>query len=441
MNKQKWIDYALSKGFDSFEIYQQTVEEKKVTYYEKEMESFVKSHVLGTSLRGLYHDKMATISTEDAADENMEKLIETMIEQAEATTTKDSGVILEAKETEEVKKENHFVKPDAAQIDKLLKEVDDKLHAYDKRVFQVTDMFYGEGSSQREISNSKGMHVKDEGLQQVIVAGLAVKDGDEIKNDYNFELLYDAEQFDTDAFVKKLADKALGKLHASSIPSNTYPVVIEKDAMTSLFNAFVGMFSGELIGKGLSPLKDKLNEKIFADKVNVIDDPRNLDALDISNYDDEGYPTFRKTLVENGTFKMMLHSTKSAMMMNTESTGNGFKQGYDSPVSVRPCNCYIEPGSLSFDELLQKMNEGLVIEGFMGLHAGVNMASTDFSLQCSGYYVKDGKRDKSVTLITAAGNFLELMKEVEEVGSDLDWKLNKIACPSILFKGIAISGE
>ena len=441
MNKQKWIDYALGKGFDSFEIYQNSLEEKNVTYYQREMESYVKSHVLGTALRGLYQGKMASISTEDASDDNMEKLISAMIEQAQATTSADSGIILAPMTTEEVTKENRFVRPDAASIDKTFKEIEDKFYAYDERVFQVTDLFYTESSSLREISNSRNMYVKDESQAQAVIAGVAVRDGDEIKNSFNVELLYDIKDFDTDAFVKKAADKALNKLHATSIPSGTYPVIIEKDAMTSLFTAFSGIFSGDLIGKGISPLKDKLNEKIFADSITVIDDPKNTDALVICNYDDEGYPTSKKTLVDQGVFKVMLHSTSSAMRMHMESTGNGFKQGYDSPVGVRPHNCYIVPGAKTFDELLQEMNEGLVIEGFQGLHAGINMASTNFSLQCSGYYVKDGKRDKSVTLITAAANFLELMKDAVAVGNDLEWKTQTIACPSILFKGIAISGE
>ena len=58
------------------------------------------------------------------------------------------------------------------------------------------------------------------------------------------------------------------------------------------------------------------------------------------------------------------------------------------------------------------MKDGLVITDLAGLHAGLNHVTTDFSLQCSGYLVKDGKRDRSVALITAAGNFLDLMKKV-----------------------------
>lgn len=127
--------------------------------------------------------------------------------------------------------------------------------------------------------------------------------------------------------------------------------------------------------------------------------------------------------------------------MNVESTGNGFKSGYASPVRVSPMNMWIEPGTEDLDALLARMGDGLVITDLMGLHAGLHFASTQFSLQASGYLVKDGKRGDPVTLITVAGRFLDLMNEVEAVGSDLDWSYKQIASPSILFKQCAISGE
>ena len=93
------------------------------------------------------------------------------------------------------------------------------------------------------------------------------------------------------------------------------------------------------------------------------------------------------------------------------------------------------------DELCAEMKEGFVIKEFQGLHAGINFITTNFSLQCAGYWVKDGKKERSITLVTAAGNFLELMGKVVDVASDLKWKTGSIACPSIAFSECAISGE
>ena len=443
MNKQTFITKALDAGFESFEVYQSIEERRYIEYYEGKMDSYTQSHVLGTSLRGLYNGKMTTASTEDSniEDDKIDAFIQMMIDQAAVTTGEDSGLILEPQKTTLVEKENKFVRPEVKDIEELLLKIEKKLLSFDERIFQITQLIYVDNRIVRSITNSKGNDIKDETYNQIVVVGLAAKENDEIKNAYKFEPLYDVKTFDLDKFVKEAGEEVLNKLGAKSIPSKSYKTIIKRKAMTSLFNAFSQMFSGDLIGKGISPIKDKLDEQIFSENITIIDDPRDTKAINIYNYDDEGYPTSKKTLVENGKFIKMLHSTKSAMRFNATSTGNGFKSSYNSPIDVSPMNCYIVPGEKSFDELLNEMNEGLVIEDFQGLHAGIDFASTNFSLQCSGYYVKDGKKDRSVSLITAAGNFLELMKNVEEVGNDLEWKFDNILSPSILFKSIAISGE
>ena len=131
----------------------------------------------------------------------------------------------------------------------------------------------------------------------------------------------------------------------------------------------------------------------------------------------------------------------SAKRMNTVSTGNGFKAGYASAVGIRPMNCSILPGEKSLEDMMREMGSGLVITRLAGLHAGLNHTTTDFSLLCSGYAVENGERGRDVALITVAGNFLDLMKKVVDVGSDLDWEYRSVAAPSIRFESCAVSGE
>ena len=441
MNKQAWIDCAFSKGFTSFEIYQETSEEKTTTWYDHQLDSFVTSHVLGTGLRGVANGKMVNMATESSDDAQMETIIGAMLEQSAAITSDDVGILRRPEAVEPIISAREWVAPSGSEVQELLQAAENKLIAYDPRILQVTDLSWNVVTERRELVNSNGICLNDENKAQVFVAGVAVSEGGDIKTDYKIETVERLDTFDLDAFVKELCDGALGKLNATSLPSGSYPVILERSAMTSLFTAFAGMFSGDLISKGISPIKDKLGEQIFSDCITVIDDPRNNGALQPAAFDDEGCPTRTKTLVENGVFRTMLHSSQSAARMQTESTGNGFKGSYASPVDVSPRNCYIVPGEKSLDELCAEMKEGFVIKEFQGLHAGVNFITTNFSLQSSGYWVKDGKRDHSVTLVTAAGNFLDLMKNVVAVGSDLKWKTNTIACPSIAFRSCAISGE
>ena len=349
MNKNKWIEYALSQGMESVEIYQSLSTQKEITWFSGQMDTFVSSHVLGTMIRGIVDGNMASMALEDTDDDKMEEVISSLIKQAKTVTTKEKDSLRKPEKTEEVVKEKEFVKPSMDQIKQTLELIEKKCLAYDPRVIQVSYLSFEEATGTREITNSYGVQVYDEDKMNAIGCSVAVSQNDEIKDDALVKVVYDLEKFDVDAYVKELCDKALSKLNATSLKSGSYPVIFEKDAMTSLFASFVGLFSGDLIFKGISPLKGKENTKIFSDKITIIDNPRNLEALTIANYDDEGCPTKEKVLVDKGVFSSMLHDTKSALRMHAESTGNGFKSGYASNVGVSPMNCYIQPGDKSLD--------------------------------------------------------------------------------------------
>ncbi len=440
MNKQKWIRIAQEKGLTAFEIYQELTKERKVTWFNGQMDTFVTSRVLGTALRGIYEGKMANLALEKTEDEDAEKIIGQLIDQAGTVSTKETDTL---RAPEEVKPlpEKYLVQPTMDEIACALKAIEEKAKNYDERVMQVSRLFWSEESSRREITNSLGMDVADETRSQVLMMGLGVSANGEIKSSYCVKVVPNLAEFDIDAYVKEACDTAIEKLGATSLPSKMYNTIIEREAMTSLFAAFSGMFSGDLIFKGISPLKDALGEEVFSEKITIIDDPASDLSMQPVSFDDEGCPTRCKILVDKGVFKEMLHSTKSAGRMGQDSTGNGFKRGYASAVNVSPMNCYIAPGEKSLDELQEEMGEGVVITSLQGIHAGINPVTTDFSLQCAGYYVKDGKKDHSLSLITIAGNLIKMLKNVQAVGSDLDFEYRSIATPSIYMGECAISGE
>lgn len=275
---------------------------------------------------------------------------------------------------------------------------------------------------------------------QAIAAVITMVDGEDLRDGYLVKLIENLDDFDQDAFVEELIEKVSSHLHARSMGSVLCPVIFNNETMSTLFSCFSGMFSGSLIAKGISPLTDKLHEKIFSDKITIIDDPRNQDALFLQNYDDEGHPTYTKTVVDHGVFETILHNTKSALKMNTESTGNGFKSGAGA-TDVSPMNLYIQPGDESMDQLIEQMGNGVIITDLGGMHAGVDFVSTNFSLQAQGYLVENGKKVRPLTLITVAGNFIELMNNVVAVGNNLKWETRNVCAPAILFKEVSIGGN
>ncbi len=441
MNKEAWIQCALNKGIEGFEIYQSEQKGRSITWFEGEMEALTTSNILGTSIRGIYHGNMAHMALEKVEDEAMDSVLDSLIEQAENVTSEDLAQLRKPEKFEEVSSHRLWVEPSVEQIKETLSDLEKKIAAYDQRVIQVASLGWEQSSGTRTIINSFGLNVEDHDCVQYLVASVVVSENGVVKDDYKIEVIENLALFDQESFVKDLCEKALFKLKATSMPSRQLPVILSKEAMTSLFNAFMGLFNGDLIYKGISPIKNRLNEAIFSKKITIIDNPKNTDCLSIANFDDEGCPTQRTVLVHDGIFTNMLLDTKSANRLHLESTGNGFKSGYASNVSVQPMNCCIQPGTKSFEKMCQEMKDGLVIDNLQGLHCGIDFVSTNFSLQCSGYLIKDGKKDKAIQLITIADSFLNLMNKVIDVGSDLDWQYHQVASPSIRFSECAISGE
>lgn len=441
MNKEKWIQCALEKGMTSFEIYQSFQTEKEFTWYEGDLDTFVTSRILGTAIRGVYNGKMANMALESVKDEEMDAIIEQLIMQAKIITTTEEESLRKPEPFSYVKRETNVKYPSIEEVKELLATIEKEILAYDERVKQVSSLSYSYSKDSRSITNSLGMDVSEADQGQFLVASVVVGKGEEIRDGFHVLVIDQIENVDVQDFVQTLCNKALEKLDAKTLKSQTCPVIFERNAMTSLFSAFVGLYKGDLIYKEISPIKDKLGQSIYSEKITVIDNPRNTDSLNQLSFDDEGCPTREKKVVDQGVFITPLMDTKAGICLNKESTGNGFKAGYAGKVGVSAMNMYIVPGDVSLEDMCEKMNEGLLITSLSGLHAGIDFASTNFSLQCQGFWIENGKKSHYATLITVAGNFLELMNNVVEVGNDLDWSYRSMACPSIYFTQCSIGGE
>lgn len=440
MNKQKWMQTALDMGMEGLEITTALSVSRELTWFEGKMDTFVNSRILYTSLRALVDGKIVSLSIEKVDDDKMMETLGQLKDTAKYVSDSEKDIFVGVMETEEVHSDRKWVEPDASRIQEFLADLEKRLLAADPRVKMVNQLGFESGRNESELTNTLGVNVQDGYEMQAVVADITMVEGEDLRDGYLVRPVYDLETFDVEGFVDELIAKVASTLNAKSCSARTCPVIFEKEAMSTLLSCFAGMFSGDLIYKGISPISNRLNEKVFSDQITIIDDPRNLDAIHMQNYDDEGHPTYTKTLIDKGVFKTILHNTRSAIKMNAESTGNGFKSGAGA-TGVSPMNLYIQNGDQSFEKLLKEMDNGVVITDLQGMHAGVDFVSGNFSLQAKGYLVENGQKVRPLTLITVAGNFFDLLSDVWAVGDDLEWQLRSITSPSILFRKAAIGGN
>lgn len=442
MDFKKLIQKAMTKGLSAVEICNTISEETIISLFKGEVDKAEIKNNSVYSVRGIYHGKMAYVTFENE-EEDSDYVIQKLIENAQALTTDEEFEIFAgSKEYPEWEKaDGGFTKASMADKIKLIKDVEYIASNMDKRIVFLPYCRYNEEKVSRRIINSYGLDIAKDYHYGVLILQVIAKEEQDTQSAFEIDVSLNYATLDPQKVAKKAVEKALSKLNASPVESKNYPIIIENETMCDLLQGFSSMFSGEAAIKKLTSLIGKEGEKIMDDSISIIDDPFLKDAINRQPFDDEGVVCYKKKVVENGVFKTMLHNLKTAKYFKTTSTGNGFKAGTAGAISVAGVNLYVAPGNVSKEAMIANTEEGLLITDMAGLHAGLNPISGDFSAQSSGYLIKDGKIVRPINLVVVSGNFLNMMSQVEALGSDLYVSYNGIGAPSIQFKGLPVSGK
>ena len=434
---------AQEEGFSEYEVYYVDRESLSISVYKEEVEKYNLNNSAGLSFRGKFGDRIGYSYTEILDEDAIEMLVNKAKENVLAIENNDIQFIYEGdKEYKEISTYHEELEDIPA--DKLINiaiSMEKEAKKYCNKVESFSGCSVSYSSGKYGIINSKGLNLSNKSNLLTAYVVPIVKDLDKMYDGCGYVVAKSLNDVKPDKIAKMGVDEALSKIGGTSIASGNYKVIINNEAMVSLLSTFAGIFSGDAVQKGLSLLKDKEGEIIAADIVNLVDDPHLEDGLASVSFDDEGVATLKTYLIKNGKLNSLLHNLKTANKAGVKSTGNGFKSSYASPISVSPTNFYIEPGINSLEEMTKKINKGLIITDFAGLHSGANSITGDFSLAAKGFYIEDGIKTHPVEQITVAGNFFTLLNNIEEIGSDLKFPMSSVGSPSIVIKELSIAGE
>lgn len=434
---------AQEEGFSEYEVYYVDRESLSISVYKEEVEKYNLNNSAGLSFRGKFGDRIGYSYTEILDEDAIEMLVKKAKENVLAIENNDIQFIYEGdKEYKEISTYHEELEDIPA--DKLINiaiSMEKEAKKYCNKVESFSGCSVSYSSGKYGIINSKGLNLSNKSNLLTAYVVPIVKDLDKMYDGCGYVVAKSLNDVKPDKIAKMGVDEALSKIGGTSIASGNYRVIINNEAMVSLLSTFTGIFSGDAVQKGLSLLKDKEGEIIATDIVNLVDDPHLEDGLASVSFDDEGVATLKTYLIKNGKLNSLLHNLKTANKAGVKSTGNGFKASYASPISVSPTNFYIEPGINSLEEMTKKINKGLIITDFAGLHSGANSITGDFSLAAKGFYIEDGIKTHPVEQITVAGNFFTLLNNIEEIGSDLKFPMSSVGSPSIIIKELSIAGE
>ncbi|MHB8513495.1 MAG: TldD/PmbA family protein [Actinomycetota bacterium] len=311
--------------------------------------------------------------------------------------------------------------------------------AADSRIKAVESADYGESISRVAIRSTRGVQAQSErGDCWAVVSALATQ-GDETQTGFSFELGRAPDELDVQLCATEAAMRAARLLGAKKPKTERMAVLLEPYAATSLIGVLSAGLTAEAVLKGRSLFADKVGRQVASDQFTLIDDGRELKGPGATPFDDEGTPTQRTTLIENGVLKGFLHNAYSAKRMNARSTGNAGRAGFKSTPGIGPTNLFVQPG-VHLPEQLLEQSRTLLVQDLLGVHSGANPISGDFSVGVTGILYDHGVDPQPIREAAISSTILEILTSITEVGNDLRF-FGGTGSPSIRIGEMTVAGS
>ena len=256
--------------------------------------------------------------------------------------------------------------------------------------------------------------------------------------------------------AKNAIDLAIRQLNPKSIKTEIMDLIMSPDALAQLLiYTLVQELRADLVQKLQSPLVGKLNQKIASEVLTIINDGHVPRAVGSRPFDDEGVPTTRVTVIDRGVLKSFLYHTYAAKKEGVESTGNALRYAllqivpkYRLEPFIGPNNIVVKPGTVSRDEVIDEVENGIITKAFIGAHTSSPQSGNFSMAPYCAFKIENGEIRYPVKEAMIGGNILSLLENVEVVGKDVkqvqfyDAALVKEAtliAPTVLIKNVSVS--
>lgn len=309
---------------------------------------------------------------------------------------------------------------------------------FDPRITNSEGGSFGTHMSRHAFANSLGFSGSYRGSSCSLSTVAVAKDGDRMERDFWYTAGRSLARLESPEHVGRVAaERVLRRLNPRKVPTQKAAVVFDPRMARSLVGHIFEAINGDAVYRKASFLHDKLGEQIASPLVTIVDDATIPGLFGSSPFDDEGVPSRRTVVVENGVLTSYLLNSYTARKLGLKTTGNA-SRGIAGNASVGHGNLYLRKGDLAVQQLLRQAGTGLYVTELMGF--GVDTASGDYSRGASGLWIESGELAYPVSEVTIAGNLREMLMNVEAVADDLEFRTS-VASPTLLIREMTISGR
>lgn len=310
--------------------------------------------------------------------------------------------------------------------------------AYDPRITNSKGASFDTYTGRRVFSNSLGFSGEYRSSYCSISVMPVAKQGTVMERDYWHSSSRRLAGLDQPEEVGRIAAaRVIRRLGAQKVATQKVPVIFEPRTARSMLGHLFEAADGRSIYRSASFLAGKLGQKIAAESVNVIDDGTIPGLMGTSPFDDEGVPSRRTVVIENGVLRNYLLNSYAARKLGMHTTGNA-SRGVTGNAGISNGNFYLEKGTESQDELIRGVKNGFFVTELIG--QGVNIVTGDYSRGAAGIWIRDGELAFPVSEVTIASTLQEMLSGIVGIGNDLCFR-GSIESPTLMIGEMTVGGR
>jgi PmbA protein len=433
------IDYAKTAGADASEASYAARESVSAEVRMGELEGMEREEGRSVALRAFIGKHQAAASSTDLSPRGLKALAERTVAMARAAPEDRFCGLLER---------GYLARgpaPDLEQSDAArpspqhLLELARRCEAASLAVPGIANSSGGGASCENSTfvyATSEGFEGAESATAYSLGAQPIAEQGDDMERDYEWRTKRFFADLPSPEEIGRIAgERTARRLGARKVVSQKAAVIFENRLAGRILSPFFSAISGASVARGVSFLKDKLGQRVFAEGFRIHEDPFVKRAMGSRWFDGEGGAVAPMTLVEDGVVTMWLLNAAAARQLGLEPNGHA-SSGHGGPPGISSANLFVKPGTGDAAELMRGAGKGLFVTDMFS--PSLNMNTGDWSVGVAGYWFERGEIVHPVSEVTVAGNLIEVFARLR-CGADLDTR-GSLEIPSLIVDDLAIGG-
>jgi PmbA protein len=437
------VEKAIARGASGAECTLSEGDEFSASVRMSEVETLKEAGSRAAGIRILMGKRVGSSYTSDLTRQGIEQMLDAAFEIGEITTEDPLAGLPDAGDLGKLEGDLQLYSADIDSLStpqkiELAKRTEAAALAYDPRITNSKGASFDSYTGRHVFANSLGFAGEYSSTYCSISVMPVAKQGTVMERDYWHTSSRRFAGLDQPEEVGRIAaERVIRRLGAQKVATQKVPVIFEPRTARSLLDHVFDAVDGRSIYRTASFLAGKLGEKIAASNVNVIDDGTIPGLMGTSPFDDEGVPSRRTVVIENGVLRNYLLNSYAARKLGLRTTGNA-SRGVTGNAGISNGNFYLERGSLTPDEMIRGVKNGFFVTELIG--QGVNIVTGDYSRGAAGIWIRDGELAFPVSEVTIASTLQEMLAGIVGIGNDLRFR-GSMESPTLMIGEMTVGGR